>query len=511
MALMSIKSREPGPEHPGIGGKPSRPWPAILVSDLESTAAVSRAVRRGELCKIGPRLYTSELAIEPDRVVRRHLVEVVAGLVPGAVIVDRSAATPSYVAGGTTLFLAHPGAGRDIDLPGLRLRVRHGAGAILGDQRFGEDRLYLSSPARALVENQLASRARQGVRSRLRAVELEEYLDRLLRQQGRAELERIADAIPGVADVLQLPTEGGRALALVRELLGSHQIRGRSAVLRARQQGRPYDPDRLVLCETLVAALQAAPVPRRHAPCPAEECELPFFEAYFSNFIEGTEFDVAEARSIVATREVPRQRPEDGHDILGTYHLCSDRAEMRRTPTTAAELEALLLARHASLLAGRPDRHPGQLKERANRAGGTRFVDPELVRGTLREGFGIGRVLVDPFARAVYLGWLVSEVHPFDDGNGRLSRLFLNAELVARGEQRLIVPTSYRGEYLAGLRTLSQQAEPRALIGALDFAQEFTSLVPWDNADRAQQTLTECGAFELADAGGGRLRLPVAG
>lgn len=44
-------------------------------------------------------------------------------------------------------------------------------------------------------------------------------------------------------------------------------------------------------------------------------------------------------------------------------------------------------------------------------------------RGRLRRGFDILSGLIDPFDRAVFAMFLVSEVHPFDDGNGRVARL----------------------------------------------------------------------------------------
>jgi hypothetical protein len=65
---------------------------------------------------------------------------------------------------------------------------------------------------------------------------------------------------------------------------------------------------------------------------------------------------------------------------------------------------------------------PGTYKDRANRAGGTEFVAPELVRGTLSQGFAFYRSLDHSFARALYLMFLVAEVHPFIDGNGRVER-----------------------------------------------------------------------------------------
>ena len=42
-----------------------------------------------------------------------------------------------------------------------------------------------------------------------------------------------------------------------------------------------------------------------------------FFDAYFSNFIEGTEFEVEEALQIIGSGIVPADRPADGRDILG--------------------------------------------------------------------------------------------------------------------------------------------------------------------------------------------------
>jgi len=140
---------------------------------------------------------------------------------------------------------------------------------------------------------------------------------------------------------------------------------------------------------------------------------LPFYEAYFSNYIEGTEFTLDEAASIVFDEQVPAGRPQDAHDILGTYRLVSDAGDMARTPADSDDVIRLLKSRHRRLMEARQDKHPGSFKERVNRAGSTVFVSPDLVEETLRRGFDAGRPLIDPFARAIYLGFLVSEVHPF--------------------------------------------------------------------------------------------------
>lgn len=125
-------------------------------------------------------------------------------------------------------------------------------------------------------------------------------------------------------------------------------------------------------------------------------------------------------------------------------------------------------------------------KEKANYTGGTRFVDPDLVEGTLVRGFELLNVLTDPLARAVAMMALVTECHPFDDGNGRVARLTANAELSLAGQVRIIIPTVYRNNYIAALNGFSGQAgQGRSLLAILDFAQKWTSMIDWSSYERA--------------------------
>jgi hypothetical protein len=152
----------------------------------------------------------------------------------------------------------------------------------------------------------------------------------------------------------------------------------RSDRLRARAAGQPFDDRRIAAFEALAHDLASrAPEivpalpphePRRHL--------LPFYEAYFSNFIEGTEFTLDEAASIVFEAAFPFGRAADAHDILGTYEVVADPSEMSRIPRSGPEFERLLQSRHATLMGGRPDKLPGRFKERPNRAGATEFVAP---------------------------------------------------------------------------------------------------------------------------------------
>ena len=94
--------------------------------------------------------------------------------------------------------------------------------------------------------------------------------------------------------------------------------------------------------------------------------------------------------------------------------------------------------------------------------------------------------------------FLVSEVHPFADGNGRVARIMMNTELVAAGENRIIVPTVHRNNYL--------------MVRAMDFAQRYTAAVDFSDFERARSILEKTHGFadpNEADAAGIRLLLPT--
>jgi hypothetical protein len=149
------------------------------------------------------------------------------------------------------------------------------------------------------------------------------------------------------------------------------------------------------------------------------------------------------------------------------------------------------------MLAGRPDKRPGAFKEVPNRAGDTRFVHPDHVRGTLRRGVEVAGALSDPFGRAAMLMFVLAEVHPFDDGNGRIARAFMNAELVGAGLPRIIIPSVYRNDYLTPLRTLTAQHHTPPYVAAMQFAQRYVAAVDWSTYDTAVRDLRRTFAFQL--------------
>jgi Fic family protein len=269
----------------------------------------------------------------------------------------------------------------------------------------------------------------------------------------------------------------------------------------ARAFGNPYDQSRIDLFEILFLELKQREFKNaidRNTSNKAFQ-NFAFFEAYFSNYIEGTRFEVIEAKNIIETDTPMFNRDEDSHDILGTYKLVSNKTEMNVTPTSPEEFINILQYRHRLLLEARISKMPGVFKDKNNRAGETFFVDFELVKGTLIKGFDFYKALTDPFAKAAYIMFMVSEIHPFLDGNGRIARVMMNAELVKAEQTRIIIPTVYRDDYLGALRRLTRQQDPLAYIKMLQRAQDFSATLQADTMEELELQLESSNAFKEHD------------
>ena len=486
--------------------------PEAFVSHARISSEVSRRVGEGRLRKLATRLYTRNLHDAPRDIVRRNLWEIVAGYFPDALVADRTAFELAPAADGSVCVVSPRGA--DIALPGVVLRPRRGAPPQPDDQRFMNQRLFLSSPARAYLDNLCRSRARRGRLPRtLPRTDIEVRLERLISSAGIDACNRLRDDAGRVAEAVDRLSQRLELDQILGALAGTGDARVTAEPALARSRGRAFDGARVALFEDLFAALRKTNPPSRR-PQPRDgigNATLAFFEAYFSNYIEGTEFEVEEAAEIVFAGRIPPLRPADAHDILGVWRIVSDQSEMRRLPATVDELVDVLRSRHATALGGRPEASPGRFKTTPNRVGTMTFVAPDAVLGTLERGFDIYCGLVEPFHRAAFIHFLVSEIHPFADGNGRLARIMMNAELVSANEERVVVPTVYRDNYIAAQRALSVGHSPEPILRMLDFAWRWTATMDWGSLDQTTERLRACNAFDsetVAERKGVRLTMP---
>jgi len=473
----------------------------IATSDPQENYKISKLVKRKKIRKIAPRIYSTNLDDKPSEIIQQNILEILGRLYPGAVLSHRSAF--EFMPTSThQIFVTHTYT-KKVRLPAMTINFLKGKGPVEGDnkQLWG---LFVSSRERAFLEN-LQSTKKIGPDSKCLSIsQIEEKLDDILRINGDDGLNRIRDNAKRIAKALGMEKE----LNLLEKMIGALLSTKPSSILKSdlalsRAAGLPFDKNRIRLFQTLFTVLHNKEFKDRAKENVSIRSfrNFSFFEAYFSNYIEGTVFEVEEAKRIVDTGIPLTSRDGDSHDVLGTYQLVSDREEMKIIPDSPNELLQLLQFRHGRLLAARVDKHPGQFKERNNRAGSTEFVDYKLVRGTLIRAFEYYQALQHPFARAAYMMFLVSEVHPFEDGNGRIARVMMNAELVYANQCKIIIPTVYREDYMLTIKKLTKRQDPNPYVEMLTRAHQFSQSLNFEEYDDLFVYLKAHNAFFESDEG----------
>lgn len=487
-----------------------RDVPVIAIGD-DLGGRPDRAVAAGRARQIVRGLYTTDMERPLEQVVRDHLWEIVGKLIPDALITDRSAGPVPLE--GNTLFVVSAQRARDISLPGLRVAVRDGV-VPLDDDPPWPGGLRRASIPRALVENLAPSRRRGSVARTLSDREMADWMALLAQQYPPDRLNRFRDRARELAPRFGQAERIDFLDDLFGAALGTRPQPVKSTLLSAQAAGRAWDVERLATFEQLVDQLQGD-LPDEVPPelpviMPERLREQPFFEAYLSNFIEGTEFELDEAIRVVYEGAIPHGRPADAHDVVSTYELITDIRTAHHVPVDDDDLVNTIMQRHRRLMAARPELHPGEFKAIPNRVGSYDFVSPELTEGTLRKGYGLRDALDHPFARAVFVMFLISEVHPFDDGNGRLARLAMNAELSSARQHRILVPIISRNDYLNGLRRLSRDQDPNLLCRVLATLWRWSSQVDYSDLALARVYMDRTNALvDPTDAEGNGLHLTL--
>lgn len=468
----------------------------VASANRSESRRITSLLKKKVIRKIAPRIYTSNFDEEPSLIIKRNWYHILAGLYPDALLSHRSALEFKPTPHGH-IFLTYTYT-QNVRLPGMTIHFLKGPGRIKGDNPFFEN-LHVSQEARAFLENLQLTKKKGETSKCLALPELEEKLEAIIRARGEQGLNTLRDEARNIAPVLGMLGEFKKLNQLVSDLLATGKVQNlTSPVAKARVQGEPFDPDRIKLFEILYNELAGNVFPPFRDKNTSETAynTFAFFESYFSNYIEGTEFTVGEAKEIIVSQTPIPARDEDSHDILGTYQIVSNKKEMAILPKNADDLLYILRRRHAVLLQARTAKKPGEFKDRNNRAGNTEFVDWKLVNGTLKKGFEWYSLLKDPLAKAVYMMFLVSEVHPFLDGNGRIARVMMNAELSSRGLSKIIIPTVYRDDYMGSLRKLTRQRIANPFIRMLIKASEFSAGLHDESMNSMEQYLIECDAFK---------------
>lgn len=473
----------------------------IFPQDSADAKRLARAVSNGELKRIRQGIYTDAEWGEIPQLLTKKWYEVVTYLYPEAIVSHATAALLKpqnkvvHITAGVKIRKKVPIS------DSLIIEVHPGDVTQL-TQPFMPT-LFRSAPARYLLENLQIAHSDVAAPRALGREWVEAELCELLERHGEEELNRIRDLARQYSDSANLTRAFGQLDNMIGALLSTRPIETLATPIAiAAAKKAPFDQHRIALFETFVDYLSQCTLPTRdYSYNKANWRNLSFYESYFSNYIEGTEFEIDEAEQIVFEKKEVENRHQDSHDVLSVFDVVHDYTEMSAVPDSAEELMQLLKQRHALIMHARPDKRPGELKEKANKAGDTIFVLPGNVEGTLTHAFPLYQQLPDGISKAMLMQFMVAECHPFDDGNGRLARIMMNAELVSAEQHKIIVPTVHRDSYLNGLRQATRSGRFRTLTKVFTDLQAYTATIPWEEYGEARATLESDYADKLPDEG----------
>ena len=216
-------------------------------------------------------------------------------------------------------------------MPGITVRLLAGHKSIKGDTIFSGE-LYLSQRERALLENMESSRKLGPDSKTLTYPEIEEKLEQIIRVNGEKELNEVRDKAREISKEIGLTKEFAKLNKIISALLTTKPSSIlKSPIATARAFGIPYDPARIQLFELLFTALKKQEFQHREEKntTTAAYRNFAFYESYFSNYIEGTVFEIEEAKRVIETQKPLPTRNEDSHDVLGTYQIVSNPREMK--------------------------------------------------------------------------------------------------------------------------------------------------------------------------------------
>ncbi len=253
----------------------------------------------------------------------------------------------------------------------------------------------------------------------------------------------------------------------------------------ARSRGGPVHDESLAAC--VAGCLARAPDDAQgHSRIDGAPDELSdMLEAHFSAHLGE---DAADVR---ATMAFLREHGTRGRDALsaGTDAKLRDAhnyyAAIRHHREVCGPAEcgadnvvAWLRYWHAFLTAHRRELSPGQLKAFPN----SLIVNPDvartapgLVEGTLAHVYASAcPALARGAAHAALVYYVIADVHPFVDGNGRLGRFLMNRELAAAGLAPVVTPGKYKPPFTGVLAAIRRDHDLGPFVAWLAACDAWT-------------------------------------
>lgn len=186
------------------------------------------------------------------------------------------------------------------------------------------------------------------------------------------------------------------------------------------------------------------------------EQELLGDRVHSSNAIEGNTHTLRETTAILRTGQiVDVGRRREGQEVLNLGQAIEYVQGLIDQTTSAAPLDALLEA-HRVLLSGISDSIAGRFRSERVLITGAKHQPPPAGEVSALMAQAVDQFCsagdVHPVVLATWIHWAIARVHPFQDGNGRMARLWQDYALLSNHYTPAVIAQSQRKLYYSSLQ-----------------------------------------------------------
>jgi Fic family protein len=224
-------------------------------------------------------------------------------------------------------------------------------------------------------------------------------------------------------------------------------------------------PDQIVLNEASKALIgdveETARRVNEYRPLPEEVTkrildDLLGERVYASNAIEGNTLDLRETATILKSGRIlenRRREATEARNLGEAVNAVSDLVKIGETARTVEHLRQV----HRLILRETPDEYwGGRFREQGVIIEGAKYQPPDhtlvpTLVDRVMEHLRRGYEGISPLLMACWAHWSLARIHPFKDGNGRISRLWQDLILFQANLTAAIIRPEERRDYLDAL------------------------------------------------------------
>jgi Fic family protein len=201
---------------------------------------------------------------------------------------------------------------------------------------------------------------------------------------------------------------------------------------------------------------------------------------YSSNALEGNTLTESETQMVLETGITVAGKPL-AHHLEAVGHAEALDTMLKQVTTSKLPTQAAIVEWHRVLMQGLLKVDAGVYRTIPVILTGSTFEPPPanaistLMETLFNQQLPQWRKQNHPVVLAALGHYQLVNIHPFLDGNGRLSRLFMNALLLQAGYPAVIIPPVMRNEYIQALRTCQEVSVlPETSSAFVTFIAEMT-------------------------------------